>query len=94
MSVVKAGPVTLLSIISIGVWGLAIFFFFTNEDTVPVENHASNQIQQVDKEQIMYKNKRDIVQELEIVNLKDLNLKLKSNRVSIDELLAALTQEE
>lgn len=81
--------VALLAIISIGVWGITIFFFTTSEDSVPIENHALNLTRQVDKEPFMYKNKQYNGQ-----NLKDLELKFNKNRVSIDELLAAITQEE
>lgn len=88
--------VALLTIISIGVWGIAIFFFTNTEDSVPTENHALHRTQEVDKELIVYKNKQDNVQNQEIVNLPEQDLKKgsKANRVSIDELLVALTQEE
>lgn len=95
MSKLQKVVVALLATTSIGVWGVAIFFFTTSENIVPVENHLLHLTQKVDKEPIMYKNKQDIVvKSREKVKLHDFKAKYNENRVSIDDLLAAITKEE
>lgn len=91
---IKAGSLILLAVVSIGVWGIAIFLLLSNENSVPGENHTSNQVYRVDKEKIIYKNKLDIAQSKETGNLKSIRKKLKNSRVSIDELLTAITKEK
>lgn len=89
------GVVALLTIGSIGVWGIAIFLFVTNDDSVPVKNHVFHSIQHVDKGLLVYKNKQEMVEQNQVIGIRQyLKTNFKNNRVSIDELLAALTQEE
>lgn len=89
------GVVALLTIGSIGVWGIAIFLFVTSDDSVPVKNHVFHSTQYVDKGLFEYKNKQEMDEQNQVIgNRQDLKTKFKNNRVSIDELLAELTQEE